>query len=78
MSSKTLDKKLQEIPFLNIEEPLKLKNLIIPFSKFSSPKKYIYYGHEKIPFKERHVAYQTIIRLEFAEEMKEFINSIKK
>lgn len=67
MSSKSQDKKLQEIPIYDEEERLKLKNLIIPFSKFSRPEEYIYYGHEKIPFKKRHSAYQAILKHEFAE-----------
>lgn len=75
MSSKSLDKKIRESPFFNIEQRLKLKNLIIPFSKFpvsDSERGYIYYGFEKMPFKERHKAYQTIIKHEFAEEMRHF------
>lgn len=72
MSSKTLDKKLQEIPILKLEEPIKVKNLIIPFSKFSKPEKYIYYGHERIPFKKRHPIYQAILRNEFVNSIPEF------
>jgi len=67
MSSKSQDKKLQDIPNYDEEEHVKLKNLIIPFSKFHKPEEFIYYGHEKIPFKKRHSDYQAILRHEFAE-----------
>jgi len=78
MSSKSLDKKFQEKMILDGEKRVELKNLVIPFSKFSIAKKYIYYGHEKVPFKKRHSTYQIILRHEFAEEMKEFMTSLKK
>ena len=61
------DKKLQDILIFDEEEHLKLKDLIIPFSKFSKPEEHIYHGHEKIPFKKRHSDYQAIFRHEFTE-----------
>jgi len=70
MSSKSLDEKIE---VFDVEQHLKLKNLIIPFSKFSTSENYIYYGHERIPFNERNTTYQTILKCEFAEEMKEFM-----
>lgn len=76
MSSESSEKKNRERPFFNIEQRLKLKNLVIPFSKFSvsaGEGGYIYYGFEKMPFKERHTAYQTIIKHEFAEEIRQFL-----
>ncbi|MFX1504182.1 MAG: hypothetical protein ACFFDH_24695 [Promethearchaeota archaeon] len=65
MSSKSVEKNIEEIPVLDIEEPIRLKNVIIPFSKFSKTEKLIYYGHEKIPFQKRHPIYQAILRNEF-------------
>ncbi len=78
MSSKSTDKEYQKIPIQDLEEPLKLKNIIIPFSKFSKSEKFIYYGHEKIPFHERHPVYQTLLKKEFIEGIKGFINRFKK
>jgi len=67
LSSKSLDKEYQETTILDLKEPLKLRNIIIPFSKFSKTQEYIYYGSEKIPFKERHLLYQKIFKNEFTE-----------
>ena len=67
MSSKSAEKKIEEIPVQDVDEPLKLKNVIIPFSKFSKTEKFIYYGHEKIPFHKRHPIFQAILRNEFVE-----------
>ena len=78
MSSKSTDKEYQKIPIQDLEEPLKLKNIIIPFSKFSKSEKFIYYGHEKIPFHERHPVYQTLLKKEFIGGIKGFINRFKK
>lgn len=76
MSSKSVDEKRQELlDDASIKEAsLNLKDLIISFSKFgtSSSSKYIYHGHERIPFKNRHPAYQAILRHEFAGVMREF------
>ena len=80
MSSKSVDERDQE--FSNDtsikEKPFNLKDLIISFSKFgnSGPTRYIYYGHETIPFKKRHPAYQAILRYEFADAVRKFINRL--
>ncbi|MFX0005440.1 MAG: hypothetical protein ACFFA7_06245 [Promethearchaeota archaeon] len=73
MSSKSTNKKYQKIPVQDLPEPLKLNNVIIPFSKFSNSEDFIYYGHEKIPFSERHPVYQTLLIIEFAHEFKKYI-----
>ncbi len=78
MSSKSTDKKFQKIPIQDLEEPLQLNNVIIPFSKFSKSEEFIYYGHEKIPFQERHPVYQTLLKREFAERIKNFIKKSKR
>ena len=77
MSSKTIDKNIREIENIEIEEPLKLKDAIVPFSNFGSSIHYIYYGHERIPFQKRHPIYQIIFREEFCDALKSFINSQK-
>ncbi len=77
MSSKSTDKKYQKIPIQDLEKPLKLNNVIIPFSKFSKTEEFIYYGYEKIPFSERHPVYQTLLKREFAEGVKEFLKKSK-
>ncbi|MFX1377904.1 MAG: hypothetical protein ACFFA4_02325 [Promethearchaeota archaeon] len=78
MSSKSSEKKHQKIPIQDLEQPLKLTNAVIPFSKLTIPEKFIYYGYERIPFHERHPVYQTLIKREFAEGIKDFIKIIKK
>ena len=77
MSSKSTDEEYQKIPIQDLEEPLKLNNIIIPFSKFSNSEQYIYYGHEKIAFSERHPVYQVIFKSEFAEDLKHFMKNSK-
>ncbi|MFX0029013.1 MAG: hypothetical protein ACFE8B_07380 [Candidatus Hermodarchaeota archaeon] len=44
-----------------------VEQIIIPFSEISSQVKeeYIYIGDEKIPFKERHPVFQTLMLSEF-------------
>ena len=59
MSSKSTEKKPQIISVSDVEEPLKLKNVIVPFSKFGNSIQYIYCGNEKIPFRERDPLYQA-------------------
>jgi hypothetical protein len=78
MSSKSTDKKYQKIPIQDLLEPLKLKTAIIPYSKFSKTEKFIYDGHEKIPFHERHPVYQTLMKKEFAGGIKMFLLNFKK
>lgn len=74
MSSKSIDKKFQDIThkdFENLERSLNFNKIIIPFSKFYKPTQFIYYGHEKIPFKKRHPIYQAILRSEFVDSIQE-------
>jgi len=73
MSSTSIDKKFQEALDQEIgqEESLNFNKIIIPFSKFYKPTEYIYYGHEKIPFKKRHPIYQAILRNEFIDSLRE-------
>lgn len=78
MSSKTSDKKFQEIPAIELDSPLSLRDILIPFSHFTKPEEYIYFGHEKIPFNQRHPVYQAILKGEFSKEIKIFIEKIKK
>jgi hypothetical protein len=78
MSSKTSDKKFQEIPVIELDVPLSLKDIMIPFSHFSKPEKYIYFGNEKIPFNQRHPIYQAIFKTEFAKDIKIFLEKRKK
>ncbi|MFX0021522.1 MAG: hypothetical protein ACFE9S_04300 [Candidatus Hermodarchaeota archaeon] len=77
MSSKSTDKKYQKIPIHDLEEPLKLNNVIIPFSKFSNSEVFIYYGYEKMPFSERHPIFQAILKREFIESIKKLTNNSK-
>ena len=63
MSSKTLNKKFEDTLEEDIiNQPVNLKEFVIPFSEFGRTKKYIYLGPEKIPFKERHPIYQMILK----------------
>ena len=79
MSSKTLDKKFEDIVEEDfVKEPVNLKEFIIPFSEFGKSVNYIYFGLEKIPFKERHPVYQMILRNEFSKALKEFQSSLRK
>ncbi|MFX0001309.1 MAG: hypothetical protein ACFE9Q_11305 [Candidatus Hodarchaeota archaeon] len=78
MSSKTLEKKSEEIIKAEvISEPFRLKKFIIPFSQFGKPERYIYLGFERIPFRERHPIYQEILKNEFADVIKQFKNIIR-
>ena len=78
MSSKPVKKKtLLPIPKKNIdvEQPVNFRNFVINFSDFSPSEKlgYIYFGDEKISFRERDLLYQSIIRNEFADMIQDFI-----
>lgn len=44
-----------------------LSEAVIPFTNFGERKedKYIYHGHEKIPFEKRDPSYQKILKREF-------------
>ena len=77
MSSKPLDKKHHELPKLEQirKPPTQLSDLVISFSKFCTPTQYIYYGHEKIPFLERHPVYQTILKEEFSDALRKTLST---
>jgi len=76
LSSKPVKKKTLSLPGKNIEveKPVNFRNITINFAEFSKAEKlgYIYFGDEKIPFRERHLLYQSIIRNEFTNAIKEF------
>jgi hypothetical protein len=73
MSSKSFDKnyknEFRHPKDIITKNSLDLKKVMIPFSKISSKRriKYIYLGHEKMPFNARHPTYQIIFRNEFME-----------
>jgi len=78
MSSKLLNKKFEDIVEEEpVKKPFDLKEFVIPFSEFGKSVKYIYFGFEKIPFKERHPVYQRILMNEFARTIKQFHNSLR-
>jgi len=76
LSSKPVKKKTLSLPGKNIEveKPVNFRNITINFAEFTKSEKlgYIYFGDEKIPFRERHLLYQSIIRNEFTNAIKEF------
>jgi hypothetical protein len=73
MSSKTLEKKSEDlIEVESISEPVSLRKFIIPFSHFSKSESYIYFGFERIPFRERHPIYQKILKNEFKDATNQF------
>ena len=79
MSSKTLDKKFEDtVEEDTVKEPVNLKEFVIPFTEFGKSVEYVYFGPEKIPFKERHPVYQIILRNEFAKALKEVQSSLRK
>jgi len=69
MSSRSLDKNFGEKPTREVESDgiVRLGSLVIPFSRMHSVTKeeFIYTGHERMPFINRHPAYQLILRSEF-------------
>ncbi|MFX1324311.1 MAG: hypothetical protein ACFE8N_05095 [Promethearchaeota archaeon] len=71
MSSKSLDQKEYRLENV-VEDPNVLKSVVIPFSVFyKKTQKFIYSGHEKIPFNIRHRTYRRILINEFVEDKKE-------
>lgn len=70
ISSRLKDKKIQEIQPQKVNIEYNLKDIIIPFSAIQNTEKFIYYGQEKIPFRERHPVYQTLLRNEFKSSLK--------
>ena len=74
MSSKSVKRKHEEVRKfeVTVEDHFDLKRAVISFSKlleYSTPE-YIYMGQEKIPFKNCHPEYQSILRNEFAFSIK--------
>jgi len=67
MSSKLEKKKYEDVLDYGIlkEDPLNLKSAILSYTNFGKAEKFIYDGHEKMPFHERHLLYQSILRNEF-------------
>jgi hypothetical protein len=54
---------------INFDLKSRINQIFIPFSDISSQKieEYIYSGGEKIPFRERHPIFQTLMLVEFEE-----------
>ena len=52
---------------------------VIPFSKMFERKEsqYIYFGNEKIPFKEMNPEFKTVLRREFSKNLKLYAENIK-
>lgn len=67
MSSKLENKKYEEVSDYDIlrEDPLNLKSAILSYVNFGKAEEFIYNGHERMPFHERHLLYQSILRNEF-------------
>ena len=76
MSSKSVKRKHEDVRKCEVavEDHFDLKRAVISFSKLSeySTPEYIYTGQERIPFKNRHPEYQSILRNEFAVPRREF------
>ena len=70
--SSDVEKKSYIVPIYDIikEETLNLNKIIIPFSNFGESRGpiYIYNGNENIPFRKRHLIYQTLLRNEFSDD----------
>jgi len=68
MSSKSEEKKFITIEYIEEEEGLDLKRIVIPFSYyFRKDKSFIYDGSEKIPFSKRDPLYKNILLREFSD-----------
>lgn len=71
MSFKSIGKKYKIV--INQEilriEPINFADIIVPFSEFGESKRSpdLYAGTEKIPFSERDLLYQAILKNEFAD-----------
>lgn len=67
MSSKSRKKETVHIEF-ELKEGFQVKSLAIPYSLFfRNQEEFIYMGDEKIPFKNRHPLYKSILLYEFRE-----------
>ena len=80
VSSKSIDKDQTNLNGrdFNGQARVNFKQIIIEFSSFGKSEKiaYIYYGNEKIPFRERHPIYKIIFRNEFAEEIRDITRNL--
>ena len=58
----------------SVDHYFSLSSCVIPFSSLSKNKQSscIYFGNEKIPFKERHPEFRMILRNEFSNTIKDF------
>jgi hypothetical protein len=69
MSSHTIEKEVIIFPSVTSkkEESINFREILIPFSKFGTPRNiiYIYDGNENIKFKKRHPVYQELLFDEF-------------
>ena len=67
MSSKTEKDGFDDLLDYGIlkEEPLNLKGAILSYNNLKKPERFIYNGHEKMPFSERHPVYQAVLINEF-------------
>jgi len=67
MSSKLEKKIYEDVLDYGIlkEDPLSLKSAILSYTNFGKAEKFIYDGHEKMPFHERDPLYQSLLRNEF-------------
>ncbi|MFX1410054.1 MAG: hypothetical protein ACFFA6_06860 [Promethearchaeota archaeon] len=64
----------------SVDHYFSLSNCVVSFSSLPKNKQtsWIYFGNEKIPFKERHPEFKVLLRNEFADALKKFGNSIGK
>lgn len=67
MSPKLVKKKYEEVLDYGIlkKDPHNLKSAILSYTNFGKTEEFIYDGNEKMPFHERHLLYQSILRNEF-------------
>lgn len=58
---------------------LSISRIFIPFSKlfYNNKKKYIYSGEECIQFKNRNPIFKSLMRIEFEDAMKEYLDFSK-
>jgi len=64
----------------SVDHYFSLSNCVVSFSSLSKNKltSWIYFGNEKIPFKERHPEFRMILRNEFSNTIKDFSRKIVK
>lgn len=64
----------------SVDHYFSLSNCVVSFSSLSKNKQtsWIYFGNEKIPFKERHPVFRMILRNEFSNAIKEFSRNLNK